>query len=99
MKVLIADSEQVFSTVTQVLLTLAVKYGLGNHVDAVIDCGTYVPVAMWSILSGSLALIPIGLSKIAVVAFLLAILGPTRKYQRWFLIFLAVSNASLASLG
>ncbi|KAI9725332.1 MAG: hypothetical protein M1828_003348 [Chrysothrix sp. TS-e1954] len=86
---------QVTGTVTQVLLTLAVYYGLGNHVLRIIECSTYVPVAKWSIISGSFGLLPIGLSKVAIVAFLLAILGPTKKYQRWLLIFLAASNVAM----
>ncbi|KAI9722447.1 MAG: hypothetical protein M1828_004814 [Chrysothrix sp. TS-e1954] len=81
-----------FAIAPQAMITVAVSKGFGNHITAVLDAGDVAEVGKWSYLSGALVLPSIGLSKVSVVAFLLAILGPTKNKTRYFFIFIAISN-------
>lgn len=82
------------SFVAQVLITLSSLYGIGNHVG-VLSPNDVVQANKWSWIGQIVALFAIGFGKIAVVALLLRIQGPTHRKKGWILHGVWVTNLIL----
>jgi len=75
----------------QIFLTLSVLYGLGNHTKQVAfeDAAT---ASLYNWTFEMIAIIDIGFAKIAIIAFILMLQGPTHPKMKWVLHFIWISN-------
>ncbi|CAK3792472.1 Hypothetical predicted protein [Lecanosticta acicola] len=72
------------SFVAQILITLSALYGMGNHVD-ILTPNDVVQASKWGWIGQIVALFAIGFAKIAVVALLLRMQGPSHVRKKWIL--------------
>ncbi|KAL8727833.1 MAG: hypothetical protein Q9181_005565 [Wetmoreana brouardii] len=81
------------SLVAQIMLTVAVLSGLGNHFGLLYG-PQLVKALQWSWMGQIVAIQAIGFGKIAVIAFLLRIQERNTKLKKlaWFLYFIGISN-------
>ena len=78
----------------QVLLTISVMYGAGNHA-ADLTPGDLVQAVKWNWMGQLVTIITIGFAKIAVIAMILRIQGPTQRKYSWVLHFIWVTNMAV----
>lgn len=78
-------------------LTVAVHYGLGNHIEIVEEAGTIVPAVKWQWVADAMISLAIGVGKFAVVTFYMEIEGVLHKSRQRCLLLLAASNVSCLS--
>lgn len=74
---------------------MSVSYGMGMHIYELQPPQITLAVK-WIWVMQTVQILSYGLSKAAVVAFLLELQGPTYYRMRWFLIFLAATNVNIS---
>lgn len=67
---------------------------MGGHIVDVADHGDLTSAIKWGWISSSINLFGIAFGKWSVIAFLLALHGPTHYRSRYFLLALAMLNVS-----
>ena len=83
------------AVVAQICLTIAVvKYGIANHLLVLVAAGTTANAIYWNWVVSALALISIGIGKLAAVVLIITIQGNTRPKAKFFLYALAAVNVS-----
>lgn len=73
-----------------IFLTISVKYGTGQHIDA-IDPQLIAIGLKYNWISQIIAVLTSGFGKVAVVLLLLQILPPNKRRHIWFLYYVAIS--------
>ncbi len=86
-----AQRGQLSTLVGQIMQTVAVRYGLCNHIYFLTPA-QIVAATKWTWLGQIVVLNAIGFGKIAIVAFLLRVQDGTHSKGKWFLYFVAVSG-------
>ncbi|KAF2721794.1 hypothetical protein K431DRAFT_209419, partial [Polychaeton citri CBS 116435] len=76
---------------SQAFITVAVSYGSGNHISN-LDAHDVEQSIRWSWLGQLIAIMAIGFGKIAVIALVLRVQGPTHKKKSYVLHFIWISN-------
>lgn len=93
-----ANTCQVMNVATEIIATIGIrKYGIGNHIQIPVAAGVVrtTIILIWT--SSSVALIAIGMGKVAAVFLVLQIQGTTRPLARIFLLIIAAINVRTQS--